>query len=258
MKKLIYLFILCIFQHICFAEIIQIEQNKSGFSIDSSPTKTLYWRGTNAKALILFIPGGDGNIGFKPDTVDLKYSFYQTLKSLTNSDLTSGRFDVVVMDFPLAMRDTSARGSDDHLTRIDSAVHYYRMKTGLPIWIMGHSNGGISLTYYVKFLQKERRLNDISGIIASAVRNGTDFQEPINVPILFIHHEKDGCSNTLSSYSYKLYETVKGFTSSNIKYSLLTTGDTEPRDPCRSGFHMYFNSGTEASEIIQNFISLAF
>jgi len=238
------------------AEVIPVDQIKNGFFISSSPSQSLYWQGVNSKALILFIPGGEGTIGLRPNTTDKSYSFYQTLKSLTDPNKTSGKFDVVLLDFPYPIRDISSRGSEDHLARIESAIQFYQAKTGLPIWLLGHSNGGISLTRYVQYLQKNNKTNQIAGVIPSAVRNGTDFNEPIDFPILFLHHEKDGCGVTLSSNSYKLYEKVKEFTKFDIQYTFITTGESEKySDPCRSGYHLYYNSGTEASKVIDEFIT---
>ena len=239
----------------CFSEVITVDQSSLGFSISTTPTQTLYWRGINSQALILFIPGGNGNLDLKPGTTDRKYSFYQTLKSLTNPELTTGKFDVVLIDFPLPLQSLIDRGSNDHRVRIESIIQFYQHKTGLPIWLMGHSNGGISLTKFIFYLQKNNKTQEIAGVVASAVRNGTDFNKPIDFPILFLHHEQDGCINTSSTQSQRLFEKVKELSSSNIQFKWITGGDSESADPCCSGFHMYYNSGTEASKFIENFIT---
>jgi len=242
--------------HLCSSgEVISIEQNKSGFFINSIPSSTLYWKGVNSEALILFLPGGDGNLGLKPDTVDRKYSFYQTLKSLTNPELTTGKFDVVLLDFPFPIKDINARGSEEHIVRIESAINFYRAKTGLPIWLMGHSNGGISLTYFIQYALKNHKIDSIAGVIASGVRNGTTFKSPVDFPLLFLHHEKDSCTNTVGEKAYDLYTNLKAASSLDVEFYWVTSGESEQySDPCRSGYHMYFNSGTEASKVIEKFI----
>jgi len=237
-----------------FSEVISVDQNTSGFSISSTPTQTLYWKGNNSKAILVFIPGGNGYLDLKPTTTDRKYSFYQTLKSLTDPELTSGNLDVVLIDFPVPLQNLIDRGTNDHMVRIESVIQFYREKSGLPIWLMGHSNGGISLTNFILFLQKNNKTKEIAGVIASAVRNGTNFSEPLDFPILFLHHEQDGCTNTLGSNAWNLFEKVKGFSKSDVQFKWITGGTPESGDPCRSGFHMYFNSGTEASKLIENFI----
>lgn len=237
----------------CLAEVISVPQSKTGFFITSDPTQTLYWQGVSAKALIVFIPGGDGNLGLKPTDTDRKYSFFQTLKSLTNPALTSGQYDVVLIDFPVPLA-PPARGTEDHITRIQSVIDFYHDKTGLPIWLMGHSNGGLSLTHFIQFLQKNQKSDAIAGVVASGIRSESYFKAPIDFPMLFIHHASDACSATPGSQSYATYERVKEFTKGAIQYTLIKGGEAEARDPCRSGYHMYFNAGTEPSLVIDEFI----
>ena len=42
------------------AEVIAVEQVDKGFFISAAPTLTLYWQGQDAKAVLVFIPGGEG------------------------------------------------------------------------------------------------------------------------------------------------------------------------------------------------------
>lgn len=241
------------------AEVIAIEPIEKGFFISSQPSMTMYWQGKDSKAVLVFIPGGEGYIGLKPGQSDHPYHFYQMLKRLTNQTLTSGRFDVVLLDSPteLSPRQAypSARGVRDHLVRIESAIRYYKEKTGLPVWLMGHSNGGISLTEFVKYLQNENKANLIAGMIASGIRSESYFNAPIEMPVLFMHHKQDGCSHTSSDASYAKYEKVKEFNKSPTGFAYVTEGKPEPRDPCRSGFHMYYGASDEAAKIIDAFMS---
>lgn len=257
MKKIGVFLIALLWSTACLAEVISVPQNKTGFFITSDPTQTLYWQGVNAKALIVFIPGGDGNLGLKPTDTDRKYSFFQTLKSLTNPAMTSGQYDVVLIDFPVPLAPT-ARGTEDHITRIQSVIDFYHAKSGLPIWLMGHSNGGLSLTNFIQFLQKNQQSDAIAGVIASGIRSESYFKAPIEFPMLFIHHASDACSATPGSQSHATFERVKEFTKGAIQYTLIKGGESEARDPCRSGYHMYFNAGTEPSLVIDEFIKKSF
>jgi hypothetical protein len=258
--KLAFILIFLLIATTTNAEVIPVEQVESGLSISSTPTQTLYWQGVNSKALILFIPGGDGHLGLKPGQTDLEPSLYQTLKSLTNPSLSSGKYDVVLLDSPSSLsqireRYPSARGTSDHLIRIESVIQFYHKKTGLPIWLMGHSNGGISLTNFIQYLQKSNKTNEIAGVIASAVRSESYFNPPIDFPMLFLHHEKDGCFRDDGNHSYKNYLKVKEFSKSDTKFIWITTGETEGKEPCNSGFHMYYNAGPEVSKAIDDFLS---
>jgi hypothetical protein len=188
------------------AEVIAIEPLEKGFLIGSQPSLSMYWQGKNSKAVLIFIPGGEGHIGLKPGQAEHPFHFYQMLKRLTDSGLTSGKVDVVLLDSPneLSPRQAypSARSGSDHLIRIESAVRYYKKKTGLPVWLMGHSNGGISLTEFVKRMQRDNKMNLVAGMIASGIRSESYFNAPLDMPVLFLHHKQDGCPKTSPDSSY--------------------------------------------------------
>lgn len=236
------------------AEVISFAPMEAGFFVSSEPIQTLYWRGQQSKVLLLFVPGGNGTLALKPETTDKPYSFYQTLKSLTNPQLTSGQFDVVLLDSPAPLLPVSMRSAKDHMVRIESTIRYYSELTHLPIWIMGHSNGGISISEFIKYLQAKNQMSLISGVIASAIRNESFFNPPIAIPMLFLHHQKDGCKNTRPNESFEKYKQVKSFITSEVEYIQLTSGEAENRDPCFSGFHMYFNAGPEVSKAVDKFV----
>jgi len=241
------------------AEVISIEPIEKGLLVSEQPTLTLYWQGKESKAVLVFIPGGEGRIGLKEGQTDHGSQFHQMLKRLTNPSLTRGRLDVVLFDSPYELSPRQpypvARGGSDHLTRIESVVRYYRKKTGLPVWLMGHSNGGISLTEFVKVLQKENKANLIAGMIASGVRSETYFNDPLNMPVLFMHHKQDGCPKSSPDASHSNYTRVKEFNKSVTEFDYVTEGRTESRDACHSGYHMYFGASEEAARIIDAFVS---
>lgn len=243
-------------------EVISIDSADKGLFVSAQPTLTLYWQGKESKAVLIFIPGGEGNIGLKEGQTDHRSQFHQMLKRLTNPSLTSGRFDVVLFDSPyeLSPRQAypAARGGSDHLTRIASVVRYYKEKTRLPVWLMGHSNGGISLTEFVKTLQEETRTNLIAGMIVSGVRSETYFNAPLNMPILFMHHRQDGCLKSTPDASHSNYSKVKEFNKSLTEFASVTEGSAESRDACHSGYHMYFGASEEAARIIDAFISKSY
>jgi hypothetical protein len=164
---------------ICFAnasaEVIPIASTSTGLLSSSAPTLTFYWSGKDSKAVLLFIPGGPGQIGLKPDTTEPQGERPQMLKRLSDPEATSGRYDVVLIDSPYPLSPNSpypsARGTTDHVKRIEASALYYKHKTGLPIWVMGHSNGGISLTAFIKYLQSENKMDLISGMVALDIRS---------------------------------------------------------------------------------------
>ena len=264
MKYIFFLFLF--FVSTVRAELIPIQPLETCMSCSSDPSFTFYRKGKDSKALLIFIPGGDGYLGLKrlqnitpqPKEIGNKVSLFKGLNSLSNPDLTSGNLDVVILDSPSELspnqRWPAARTGFDHMIRIESAIRYYKDKTGLPIWLMGHSNGGISLTEFFKYAKKNNKTDLIAGFITSGVRSETFFEAPISFPILFIHHEKDGCSDTLPKSSFANYEKVKAVSKFPTEFIYVTSGSAESTNPCISGTHMYNGADPEFAKYIETFI----
>jgi len=123
---------------ICFAnahaEVIPIASTSTGLLSISAPTLTFYWPGKDSKAVLLAIPGGPGQIGLKPDGPEPQGERAQMLKRLSDPQATSGRYDVVLIDSPYPLSPNSpypsARGTTDHIKRIEATALYYGHKTG--------------------------------------------------------------------------------------------------------------------------------
>ena len=258
MKWLIPL-VLCLSFGTHAAEVFPVEPIEKCFLCSTEPSLTMYWQGKDAKALLLLIPGGEGHVGLRPQQTDHRSHQFQTLKRLTDPALTSGQFDVVLLDSPDPLspnqRYPAARGGNEHMIRIESAVRFYKAKTGLPVWLMGHSNGGISLTEFLKYARKNQRMDLISGMVVSAVRNESYFEAPIDFPMLFMHHQQDGCASTTLAASMQNFEKVKAFSKAPLAFVTIEGGQAEQRDPCRSGFHMYFGAGEEVAKQLDAFMS---
>ena len=258
MKKFIALALLIFASIACHTEVIQVDKNSSSSFVSYVPTQTLYWKAINAKALVVLVPGGNGNLGLKRDDTEIDVSFYKSLKALSEPNQVYGQFDVVVIDFPLALnqRDLSSRASNEHMVRIERVVDFYRHKTHLPIWLMGHSNAGVSLGHFIRYLQSNKKSGLLSGMIASGIRNESSFifNESIEFPVLFIHHTRDECPSASSVYSMINYDRLKRSTPQQVQFEWMNSGESESKDPCQSGFHMYYGSGIELPNIIREFL----
>ena len=248
-----------VFARVVCAEVIPVEPIEKGFLASSAPSMTMYFQGKDSRAVLIFIPGGDGYFGLKEGQTDVNFQQFQSLKRLANPEVTSGKFDEVLLDSPYRLSPRQPypidRESTDHLVRIESAMRYYLKKTGLPIWLMGHSNGGISLTAFVKYAQKYKKTELISGIIASGIRTESRFDPPISFPMLFLHHKQDGCSRDLAAASYANYMKVKEFNTFPTEFVYVSGGRAQQSDPCHSGYHMYNGAGEEVAKDIDEFMS---
>ena len=250
-----------------FAEIISVNQISEGFFISSAPTLTYVYRSNHSARTLIFIPGGDGSVGVKPGWTNSRYfreySFNLFLKRLSESDKTSGSTDVVIFDNPVILNQGGSiypfpRGWTDHLVRIHSVVNYYAKLSNKPVWIMGHSNGAASATEYLKWLEKEKKEVDVKGLVFSSGADGSTFPSSTKIPVLFLAHEKEGCTNYISeSYSRNLFEKLKVNGNTKTEYFTASGGSPDPLypNPCYGGYHMYFGSEDQVSKVIDDFLS---
>jgi len=259
-RKLIYLITLLISSHTTqsYAEVINVPLAVPSSS-EFASTLTMFWQAASPKATLILIPGGAGHIGLRADMNDLKGQYYQTLKRLSDKELTKGLINVIIFDNPYDLPPNpsgypSLRASEDHLARIASVVEFYKKKTGSPIFLMGHSNGAVSVTEFLRYSAAHNQNNVINGLILSSSRNGAHLDDPFKIKTLVAHHEKDGCAISTTENSENLYTTIKGLNKSATVFKNLTTGEAESGNPCSSGFHMYNGAGTEAAKIIEDFI----
>ena len=249
-----------------FSEIISVNQIHDGFSISSAPTLTYVYRSNNAARTLIFIPGGDGSVGVKSEWNNSRYfreySFNMFLKRLSESDKTSGTTDVVIFDNPVKLSQGSSiypypRGWTDHLVRIHNVVNYYTKNSDKPVWIMGHSNGAASVTEYLKWLEKEKKETELRGLIFSSGADGSTFPETTKIPVLFISHEKEGCTKHISeAYSRGLFTKLKSSGNNKLEYFTASGGSPDPMstNPCSSGYHMYFGAEEQVSKAIDAFL----
>lgn len=229
----------------------------------SVPTMTFLFRAPEAKATLVFIPGGEGRRGVQADWTEAhgyftKYEFNAMLRSLSDPQLTSASFDVVIFDnptdLPVERHWSSARTRADHLARIENVVRYYREKLGRPVWLMGHSMGSISVTEFYKRLHRNKGEDLIAALIVSGGENGTSLPyEAMKLPVLLIHHEKDECEGNPLSHARRLESRLKSAGNSQTELVVVTGGTPAPQNPCRSGYHMYLGAAPDAAKGIDQF-----
>jgi hypothetical protein len=259
MSNKILIIFLSAYASLSLAQVISVEPIEKGLFSASAPTKTFLWESKIAKATLIFIPGGEGQLNLNPDKKDLGGFYGNTLKPLSDPSRTSGIFNVVVFDSPVALQTGSSypgsRATSSHLTRIESVVLYYKEKFNQPVWLMGHSNGAVSITEFYKYLQKNKKENLVSGIIYSSGRNGASFNNGTNLPVLFLAHQKDGCSKSTLHNSKSVYDELKKTDQQKVEYVLIQGGEAQSSDVCSSGHHMFYGAGEEAYTAIDAFVS---
>lgn len=218
------------------------------------PTETFMWQARDAKAVLVMIPGGDGRLGLRPTRADLGGFYGKTLKPLADTTLTSGRIDVAVFDSPYPLPVSGSylmsRATTDHLGRIASVVSFYASRFGKPVWLMGHSNGSISVA---EFLRGHEAL--LAGAIFSASRDGVRVSPKTVIPILFLHHRKDSCVVASGRDDLATFEALRAAGKANTAFIWLEGGSSEHGNPCGSGYHLYSGAEAEAYRAIEAFIA---
>lgn len=212
---------------------------------------TLLYGVENPQATVIAIPGGEGRLGFKETTTGTRNQTALMLENLTRAGFSPLRTSVVIFDSPYEIFPYALRRSADHLDRIESVIRYYKKKLNTPIWLLGHSWGSVSVTEFVNRSPDARTL--LAGVITSGSKYEIEIQNSVNMPILFLHHEQDGCQGTPYGYAQRNFEKAKSTNRSVTELATVKGG--QPRgDPCRDGRHMYFGAYEEAARFVEQFI----
>jgi hypothetical protein len=241
-----------------WGQVVAVPFTSPGASAESAPTQTFLWRSPTPAATLVFIPGGEGRLGLNPERKNLGGFYGETLRPLSNPQQTRGRINVVIFDSPVNLPVGTtypvSRRDPEHLQRIDSVVRHYTREFGLPVWLMGHSNGAASVTEFYKMLQEAKRDKEIAGMVYSAARNGADFAANTQLPVLFLAHERDGCARSLPANSLAVHDRLRNSNAKPMRYIVLKGGEAQPQNPCNSGFHMFFGASAEAYQAIDEFV----
>lgn len=243
------------------AQMFPVPQVESGFTIRSQPTNTLLREAPEARAILILIPGGEGQIGLKPESrleADVRSALGRTLYNLTQPSITSGRTHVVMFDSPIALPmrpQIPERGTRDHMVRIESVVRFYKDRFKLPVWLMGHSNGGFSIAEFQKYLAGEKKDGLVAGYVFSAGRDISRFGPALDVPVLFMISANDACHSTTPAGNQGLFEKVKAANKAVTEFVLIQSSASDGGDPCTSGTHMYRAAPAEVAATLDRFIT---
>ncbi len=249
------------------AQAIPVLPTYKGFFASAEPTMTFLFEAAQAEATMVFIPGGEGRRGVKPDWTAShgyfsSYHFNVMLRSLSDPTVTSGKFNVVIFDspedLPTANHWSAARQGADHLSRVEDVVRHYREKFDKPVWLLGHSMGSISITEFYKRLQANKAESLVAGLILSGGVNGTTFNyETTRLPVLVLHHENDECVGNTLAHARRVHARLREGGNTNTELVFINSGTRSPdsSNPCRSGYHMYFGAGPDVAKVLDQFMS---
>lgn len=237
-----------------YAEVIAVDFVAKGAS-NSGPTMTMLWPAMERRATLIVILGGAGSIKMSPDTVVVRKQTANMVKILTDPAQSKAMVNVVIFNSPYSLDGGLAgigpRYSGEHLSRIDSVVRFYKERLKTPIWLMGHSNGSISVAEFINAAEVNRDF--LAGAILSGSRDEAGISAELSFPVLGLHHQNDGCRSTRYSSASDLFDRIKSANKSRTGFKTVQ-GGTERGDPCTNGFHMYADAFPEAAKMFEEFL----
>jgi predicted esterase len=221
-------------------------------------TPTVYWEKPDSKGVLIFMPGGSGSFNL---TKKNNPQPFWMLRSLFQSTKPNGGFDLVFMDSDLTLDGNfgeawfrlAPRRSTNHIDRMKSTIEFYKNKTQKPVYLLGHSNGAVSIAEFLNQSPDNQKM--VAGLIFSGSRNETDVKQSLDIPVLVMHHQNDPNRWTRFPDAEKLFERVKKSNKSITVLSIVQGGQDEGGDPSHTGRHMYAGAVEEAAALIDNFLS---
>ena len=213
---------------------------------------TLLYSVEAPQVTIIGIPGGEGRVGLSETSTRVRNQTALMLENLAKPGFSALRTNVVIFDSPHEIFPHNLRRSADHIDRMESVIRYYKNKFNAPVWLLGHSMGSVSVTEFINRSAEARLL--LAGVVTSGSVYHIEIKDGANLPILFLHHEQDGCKESQYSYAQKKFAAFKA-TNQGITEFAVVKGGQERGNPCRDGHHMYLGAYDEAASLVEQFIS---
>jgi hypothetical protein len=194
----------------------------------------------NVQAVVLLFAGGHGRLSLdesgQPQT--LRGNFLIRARHF----LAARGIAVVMVDAPSDHQSeaglTGYRQSGAHAAEIGLVVAAMRQRFGRPVWVVGTSNGSLSVASAVAQLQGAQRPDGAvftSSVTQPTRRNGSIYDVPLaryTGAVLVASHEGDGCRASPASDSPRLLATLSA---AQPKKMLTFNGGAPPRsEPCEA------------------------
>lgn len=206
------------------------------------------------KAAVVLFPGGHGGLQVFPNG-SMKWGAGNFLVRSRQLFADQGLL-VVVIDAPSDRQAapflSGFRQSREHLADVAAVVKWVRETAKVPVWLVGTSRGTQSAAYVATEL---RGADGPDGVVLTATILADDKGRPvpamplgrIQVPVLVVHHEQDGCSHCSFSEVPALMSKLAGVPRSQL---VTVKGGDNRGDPCEAFAYHGFN-GQEQNVVQQ-------
>jgi hypothetical protein len=225
-------------------------------TVDTRPGVTVpvyYMKRDNAKATVALLAGGGGNIDLV-NGVPTSLTFTVRTRNL----FAEHGFNVAVIGPPSDRSDLdySFRISPEHSEDLHRITRFLKKDAGVPVWLVGTSNGTISATAAaIAFGNKELGGVVLTSSVTSQKKTGAvPYQklDAIRIPVLVLHHERDECGICVP----RDVPLITGrLVNAPVKKEVFVSGGSPKGDPCKARhWHGYPGIEKEVVDIIANWI----
>ena len=190
-----------------------------------------YMKRTGAKATVVLLTGGNGNIWLK-NGVPASKNFLVRSRDL----FAANGFNVAVVDRPSNKPDLGGlfRIGEEHIEDLKRVVSFLKKDAGAQVWLVGTSMGTISATSAALNISNDELTGIVltSSIVSPKIAGAIPSQKlkDIRKPVLIVHHEFDECK---SCNPREISEIVSKLKNAPVKKVIYVNGGSEPSgDPC--------------------------
>ena len=210
------------------------------------------------KAAVILLPGGDGIIKLGPDGPEKGGNFLVRTRDL----FADNGLLVAVVDAPIEDEvQVSLKGlrvTPEHATDVAAVVTYLNELAKVPVWVVGTSRGTIGATNIAA-----RQPGAVHGIVLTSTvtvssKSGmpsvmdTDLAG-IKVPVLLVHHKRDGCY--VSPYSGMNKVKKKLINAKIVETMSFTGGKEKSKKACKAKtYHGYLKIEDKVVAAISDWI----
>ncbi len=245
----------CFLTFCCFTVLIVLCQGtlaQASETVGDLPTRPgvtqrfVYLAGENPKASVILFAGGHGGLQISR-AGSFKWgegNFVVRTRQLFEKNGLS----VAVVDAPSDRQATPFLGGfrqkPEHVSDIKAVIAWLKQQANVPIWLVGTSMGTLSAGFIATQVGPADGGPD--GLVLTSSILSLDAGRPlpamplqnIRIPVLVVHHEKDGCKFCAYAQIPSLMEKL----SSTPKKELLTfKGGVDRGDPCEALAYHGFN-----------------
>jgi dienelactone hydrolase len=199
----------------------------------------------NPKAAAILFAGGDGGLQIQPDGT-FKGGVYNFLVR-TRQLFAQHGLAVAVIDAPSDRQDGSFLGggfreSAKHVADVKAVIAWLRQQGYRRVWLIGTSRGTQSAAYVATALSA----GGPDGLVLTSTILSDDKELPVtamplerlNIPVLIVHHEQDGCKHCSFANMPRLMKKLK----ENKQSELITfRGGIDEGNPCEAYAYHGFN-----------------